>query len=85
MPKKIRQLKAMLNQVGFICLPKRGKGSHSVWEHPLLRYNITLAGQDGDDAQRYQEKDVRNAIRDVKQQQQEEDDDSALQHPNSVE
>jgi len=75
MPKKIRQLKAMLSQSGFICLPKRGKGSHSVWEHPLLPYNITLAGIDGDDAQRYQEKDVRSAMRDVNQQQQEEEDD----------
>ncbi|MBE9190456.1 type II toxin-antitoxin system HicA family toxin [Gloeocapsopsis crepidinum LEGE 06123] len=67
MPKKIRELKAMLRKAGFICLPKRGKGSHSVWQHPLLPYNITLAGNDGDDAQRYQEKDVRNALQEVKQ------------------
>jgi len=33
----------------------------------LLPYNITLAGNDGDDAQRYQEKDVRNALQEVKQ------------------
>jgi len=78
MPKKIRQLKAMLSEAGFISLPKRGKGSHSVWEHSQLPYNITLAGQDGEDAQRYQEKDVRNALRDLRQQQQEEGDESAL-------
>ncbi|WP_289500982.1 hypothetical protein [Gloeocapsopsis sp. IPPAS B-1203] len=32
----------------------------------MLPYNITLAGNDGDDAQRYQEKDVRN-VQEVKQ------------------
>ncbi len=77
MPKKIRELKSILRQAGFACLPKRGKGSHTVWEHPALRYNITLAGQDGEDAQRYQEKDVCKAIRDSKQQQ-EDNNDSAL-------
>ena len=77
MPKKIRELKVMLSKAGFICLPKRGKGSHSIWEHRQLSYNVALAGQDGDDAKRYQEKDVRNAIRDL-QQQQEEDDGTTL-------
>lgn len=75
MPKKIRELKALLKQAGFTCDPKRGKGSHSVWEHSLLSYPINLAGNDGDDAKRYQEKDVRNALRDLEQ---EKNDDSAL-------
>ncbi len=77
MPRKIRELKALLRRAGFTCDPKRGKGSHSVWEHPLLFYLVNLAGNDGEDAKRYQEKDVRNALRHLEQQQ-EEDDDSTL-------
>lgn len=61
MPKKIRELKAQLSKAGFILLPKRGKASHSRWKHPLLPYLITLSGNDGDDAQRYQEKDAADA------------------------
>jgi predicted RNA binding protein YcfA (HicA-like mRNA interferase family) len=56
MPKKIRELKKLLLKAGFTYRP--GKGSHTVWEHPLLLQKITLSGNDGDDAQRYQEKRV---------------------------
>lgn len=77
MPKKIRELKAQLSKAGFVLLPKRGKGSHSRWKHPLLPYLITLSGNDGDDAQRYQEKDVRDALYDLEQLQQEETEDDA--------
>lgn len=63
MPKKIRELKAMLLKAGFVYRP--GKGSHTVWSHPLLDYSLTLSGKDGGDADRYQERDVRNAIRDL--------------------
>ncbi len=64
MPKKIRELKAMLLKAGFTY--RSGKGSHTVWSHPLLEYSLTMSGKDGADADRYQEKDVRNALRDVK-------------------
>lgn len=74
MPKKIRELKAILRKAGFTCAPKRGKGSHSLWFHPLLPYPINLAGNDGDDAQRYQEKDVNDAVRELKQLEKEEDE-----------
>ena len=37
MPKKLRELKAMLRQAGFV--PRAGKGSHMVWSHPDLREN----------------------------------------------
>ena len=57
----------MLRKAGFTQIPKRGKGSHSVWVHPLYKGSITLSGQDGKDAQRYQEQDVQRAIREVKQ------------------
>jgi predicted RNA binding protein YcfA (HicA-like mRNA interferase family) len=63
-PKKIRELKAMLLKAGFTY--RSGKGSHTVWSHPLLEYSLTMSGKDGADADRYQEKDVRNALRDVK-------------------
>jgi predicted RNA binding protein YcfA (HicA-like mRNA interferase family) len=63
MPPKIRELKADLRKAGFVELPGRGKGSHTVWRHPFTPgTTITLAGRDGDDADRYQEKQVRDAI-----------------------
>jgi predicted RNA binding protein YcfA (HicA-like mRNA interferase family) len=63
MPKKIRELKSMLKKAGFSYRP--GKGSHTVWSHPLLEYSLTLSGKDGADANRYQEKDVENALKDL--------------------
>ncbi|MBD2513463.1 type II toxin-antitoxin system HicA family toxin [Nostoc sp. FACHB-973] len=71
MPKKIRELKAMLLKAGFTY--RSGKGSHTVWSHPLLLYSLTLSGKDGADADRYQEKDVRNVLLEIKQLQEEED------------
>ncbi|MDJ0601458.1 MAG: type II toxin-antitoxin system HicA family toxin [Crocosphaera sp.] len=63
MPKKIRELKSMLLKAGFNY--RSGKGSHTVWSHPLLPYSLTLSGKDGADADRYQEKDVKNALKDL--------------------
>jgi len=51
MPKKIREIKAILKEAGFVA--RLGKGSHSNWKHPLLV--ITVARKDGDDAPRYLE------------------------------
>ncbi len=70
-PKKIRELKAALAKAGFELLPRRGKGSHTVWQHPLLPGSLTLAGKDGDDANRYQEKDVRQALQQLDDLEQE--------------
>ena len=64
MPKKIRELKKMLRDAGFISRP--GKGSHTVWKHPLTRLRVVLSGQDGDDASRYHEKDVIKAVEEIK-------------------
>lgn len=62
MPVKIRQLKASLRKVGFNVRP--GKGSHTVWTHPLLLdVEVTISGHDGDDAQKYQIKQVKNALK----------------------
>ena len=62
MPLKIRELKSKLQKAGFSLLKKRGKGSHTMWEHPLLSNSIITSGRDGDDADRYQERDVRDAL-----------------------
>ena len=64
MPRKIRQLVADLTQAGFIAV-SGGKGSHRKFRHPKLPGSVILAGHDGDDALHYQEKQVRNAIREV--------------------
>lgn len=62
MPVKIRDLKARLRKAEFEVRP--GKGSHTVWKHPLVpQVKITLAGQDGDDAKPYQVRDVNDALR----------------------
>jgi predicted RNA binding protein YcfA (HicA-like mRNA interferase family) len=70
MPRKIRQLKSELTQNGFILLKKRGKGSHSVWKHPLLPGDrLVIPGKDGDDVKDYLEKEVREKIDRLKQQE----------------
>ena len=66
MPKKVRELKQMLKQAGFTLIPKRGKGSHTIWKHPFYNGTITLSGKDSKDAGRYQERDVKRAIEEVK-------------------
>ena len=67
MPKKIRELKAMLRKAGFSSRP--GKGSHTFRVHPALTDRITISGADGDDAQRYQEAEVRNILRKLREAQ----------------
>jgi predicted RNA binding protein YcfA (HicA-like mRNA interferase family) len=64
MPLKIKKLKAALARAGFIQRP--AKGSHTMWVHPALPESpITISGKDGDDAQKYQIKDVRDALKKV--------------------
>ena len=63
-PRKIRQLVADLEQAGFILAPG-GKGSHRKFRHPKLPGSLILSGQSGDDAHHYQEKQVRNALREA--------------------
>ena len=33
-----------------------------MWEHPLLANLVVISGKDGDDADRYQEREVREAL-----------------------
>ena len=58
MPRKIRELKGQITREGFIYLPKRGKGSHERWQHPLIGKALTIPGKDGDDVPRYLEKQL---------------------------
>jgi predicted RNA binding protein YcfA (HicA-like mRNA interferase family) len=64
MPKKIRELKALLKQAGFRW--RSGKGSHTIWEHPLALKSLTLSGNDGQDAKRYQENEVTARLNEVR-------------------
>jgi predicted RNA binding protein YcfA (HicA-like mRNA interferase family) len=64
MPRKIRQLIADLESAGFVSV-SGGKGSHRKFRHPRFPGSVILSGQDGEDAYRYQEKQVRNAIREA--------------------
>jgi hypothetical protein len=63
MPRKIRELKADLRHAGYRQIPRRGKGSHTWWEHPLVPQPLALSGHGRDDAQPYQERAVRDAVR----------------------
>lgn len=58
MLRKIRELKVQIAREGFVYLPKRGKGSHERWRHPLIEKTLTIPGKDGDDAPLYLEKQL---------------------------
>ena len=64
MPRKIRQLASDLEAAGFLLVPG-GKGSHRKYRHARFPGAVILSGKDGDDAFHYQEKQVRNAIREA--------------------
>jgi predicted RNA binding protein YcfA (HicA-like mRNA interferase family) len=64
MPRKIRQLLSDLTKSGFVLVPG-GKGSHRKFRHSRVPGSVILSGADGDDAHHYQEKQVRNAIREA--------------------
>jgi len=53
-----------LKKAGFI--DRGGKGDHRNFAHPLVSKPITLSGNPGDDAKRYQEKAVRAAIEEAR-------------------
>ncbi|WP_346732940.1 type II toxin-antitoxin system HicA family toxin [Planktothrix agardhii] len=55
-------MKAQILREGFIYLPKRGKGSHQRWRHPLLRKTLTIPGKDGDDVPLYLEKQLEKLL-----------------------
>lgn len=72
MPKKIRELKQALLKSGFTYKP--AKGSHEKWTHPKLPNSIIIAGKDGSDAKPYLEKQVNEALEQLKKLNQEENE-----------
>jgi predicted RNA binding protein YcfA (HicA-like mRNA interferase family) len=62
MPKKIRELIATLERAGFV--NKGGKGSHRNYLHPS-GVKATISGNLGDDALKYQEKEVLSKLNEV--------------------
>jgi predicted RNA binding protein YcfA (HicA-like mRNA interferase family) len=60
MPRKIRQLIADLEKHGFI--NRGGKGSHRNFTHPRVARPVTICGDTGDDAKKYQENAIKAAI-----------------------
>jgi predicted RNA binding protein YcfA (HicA-like mRNA interferase family) len=65
MPPKVRELITMLERAGFAV--RSSKGSHRVYSHPAVVKTVTISGKSGDDAHRYQIKDVREALDSLKQ------------------
>lgn len=66
MPKKVRELKSMLVQADFELIPKRGKGSHAMYQYPGTKIRVNIPGKDGTDAKPYLEKQVKVAIQRAK-------------------
>jgi predicted RNA binding protein YcfA (HicA-like mRNA interferase family) len=63
MPPEIKSLEALLRKAGFV--RQAAKGSHRKWIHPTGRF-VVLSGKEGDDAKRYQEAQVEEAIAAIK-------------------
>ena len=63
MPKKIRELIAMLEKAGFA--NRGGKGSHRNFLH-RSGLKVTISGKLGSDALKYQENEVKSKIAEVK-------------------
>ena len=66
MPRKVRELIRDLLAAGFLEIPG-GKGSHRKFTHPAYPGAVTLSGNPADDAKIYQEKQVRQAIEEVRE------------------
>ena len=62
MPRKVRELIRDLERAGFV--NRGGKGSHRNYLHPR-GVRVTISGQMGDDAKRYQEREVEKAVREA--------------------
>ena len=60
MSRKVRELIAELESHGFV--NRGGKGSHRNFTHPRVDRPVTISGNAGDDAKKYQEKAVKSAI-----------------------
>jgi predicted RNA binding protein YcfA (HicA-like mRNA interferase family) len=62
-PPKIRELISDLEKAGFV--DRGGKGSHRNFVHPKVARPVTISGNPGDDAKRYQIRAVQLAVEEV--------------------
>jgi predicted RNA binding protein YcfA (HicA-like mRNA interferase family) len=62
MPRKIRELIRDLQKAGFE--DRGGKGSHRNFKHSCGT-RITVSGKSGQDAKKYQERDVEQALKEA--------------------
>jgi len=62
-PPKVRELEAKLRRAGF--RRQAAKGSHRKWVHPTGKL-VIMSGGEGDDAKKYQESQVEEAINAVR-------------------
>jgi predicted RNA binding protein YcfA (HicA-like mRNA interferase family) len=60
MPRRLRELRRDLRKAGWSVV--RQRGSHETWEHLQVSFPVVLSGKDSQDAQPYQERDVREAV-----------------------
>jgi predicted RNA binding protein YcfA (HicA-like mRNA interferase family) len=67
MPQKIRDLLKSLKGAGFQEIPGAGKDSHRKLVHSKYPGAVTVSGKLSDDAKKYQEKQVDQAIDAVQQ------------------
>ncbi len=65
MPRKVRQFKKQLKDLGFDW--RSGKGRHQIWKHPLLTESIVIARKDGDDVPDHLEQDLKIALKLLKE------------------
>jgi predicted RNA binding protein YcfA (HicA-like mRNA interferase family) len=72
-PRKLRELKTQIAREGFVYLPKRGKGNHERWRHPLLRKTLTIPGKDSDDVPIYLEKQLAQLLAELKKLREDKD------------
>ena len=63
MPRKIKDLICDLERADFV--NRGGKGSHRNFKHPS-GIKITISGKSGDEAKRYQEREVKVVINEAK-------------------
>ena len=62
---KNRILKSRLSKAGFVRRPKRGKGSHSIWQHYLYSITVVQSGKDNSDAKPYQVKTLKLVLQKI--------------------
>jgi predicted RNA binding protein YcfA (HicA-like mRNA interferase family) len=66
MPRKVRQFKKQLKDLGYDS--RSGKGRHQIWNHPLLIDPIVIARKDGDDVPDYLERKLKIALELLKEE-----------------